>query len=207
MKADTAEEFARLLTGCDAVEIRTDPDEWFTWASGTRSPIYCDNRILLSHPEERAAVADALARRVREHFADVEVIAGTATAGIPHAAWVSERLECPMVYVRGEAKGHGRKKQVEGRPLSGERVVLIEDLISLGGSSGSAAEALVREGGKLVGILAIFSYGFPVAERRLAELGVPWHSLTSYDALLDTIDLDAATRQKLLAWQQEVGAL
>ena len=200
----TAIEVARLLIEVRAVEMRTDPEQWFTWASGTRSPIYCDNRILFSYPEERAVVADALAAGVREHFADAEVIAGTATAGIPHAAWVAERLELPMVYVRGEAKGHGRKNQVEGRALAGERVVLIEDLISLGGSSGSAVEALLREGGKVVGILAIFTYGFPAAARRLGELGTPWHTLTGYEVLLDTLDLDDATRDHLLRWQQEV---
>ena len=142
----TPERCARLLVECGAIEIRTDPDEWFTWSSGKRAPIYCDNRLLLSYPSARALVADALTEEVGQRFADVEVVAGTATAGIPHAAWVAERLEAPMVYVRGSAKEHGLGKQVEGRALDGQRVVLIEDTISLAGSSASAVEALSRDG-------------------------------------------------------------
>ncbi len=193
--------YARLLREAGAVEIRTDPDQWFTWASGKRAPIYCDNRLLMSYPEARAAVADGLVAAIRERFTDVEVIAGTATAGIPHAAWVAERLERPMVYVRGSAKGHGREKRVEGRPLAGERVVLIEDLISFGGSSGSAVEALIAEGGKVIGVQAIFSYGFPAAAARLEALGVPWQTLTSYDALLEDLALEPEAERTLLDWR------
>jgi orotate phosphoribosyltransferase len=199
----TPQECARLLTSCGAVEIRADPDDWFTWSSGKRAPIYCDNRILLGYPEVRAQIADAFAELIREHHATAEVIAGTSTAGIPHAAWVAERVELPMVYVRGSAKGHGRKKLVEGRPLGGESVVLIEDTISLGGSSASAVEGLVSEGGKVVGVLAIFTYAFPTAVRRLDALGVPVHTLTSYEALVDTLNLDAPTRDLLLKWRQD----
>ncbi len=193
--------YARLLREAGAVEIRTDPDQWFTWASGKRAPIYCDNRLLMSYPGARAAVADGLVAAIRERFTDVEVIAGTATAGIPHAAWVAERLERPMVYVRGSAKGHGREKRVEGRPLAGERVVLIEDLISLGGSSGSAVEGLIAEGGKVIGMQAIFSYGFPAAVARLEALGVPWQTLTSYDALLEDLALEPEAERTLLDWR------
>jgi orotate phosphoribosyltransferase len=193
--------YARLLREAGAVEIRTDPDQWFTWASGKRAPIYCDNRLLMSYPEARAAVADGLVAAIRERFTDVEVIAGTATAGIPHAAWVAERLERPMVYVRGSAKGHGREKRVEGRPLAGERVVLIEDLISFGGSSGSAVEGLIAEGGKVIGVQAIFSYGFPAAAARLEALGVPWQTLTSYDALLEDLALEPEAERTLLDWR------
>ena len=198
----TPERCARLLVECGAIEIRTDREDWFTWSSGKRAPIYCDNRLLLSYPSARALVADALCEQASERFADVEVVAGTATAGIPHAAWVAERLDLPMVYVRGSAKEHGRGKQVEGRPLDGQHVVLIEDTISLAGSSASAVEALSREGGKVAGVLSIFSYGFAAAGRRLAALGVPWYSLTNYDALLATLELDAATRAALLDWRE-----
>lgn len=199
----TPSECARLLTSCGAVEIRPSPESWFTWSSGKRAPIYCDNRILLSYPDARSQIADAFAELIRERFPAAEVIAGTSTAGIPHAAWVAERVERPMVYVRGSAKGHGHEKLVEGKPLSGESVVLIEDTISLGGSSGSAVEGLVREGGKVVGVLAIFTYEFPTAVRRLEELGVPVHALTSYEAILDTLELDAPTRELLLEWRQD----
>ena len=194
-------DYARLLREIGAIEIRTDPDEWFTWASGERSPIYCDNRLLMSYPAARASVADGLVTGIRQRFPDAEVIAGTATAGIPHAAWVAERLDLPMVYVRGSVKGHGRKKLVEGRPLAGERVVLIEDLISFGGSSASAVEGLTAEGGKVIGVEAIFSYGFAAANERLGALGVPVHTLTNYDALLEDLALDPDTTRLLLDWR------
>ena len=197
----TSDECARLLLEVGAVELRRDPADWFTWTSGERAPIYCDNRVLVSYPAARAAVADGLVASIRQRFAGVEVVAGTATAGIPHAAWVAERLDLPMVYVRGSAKGHGKKKRVEGRPLDGERVVLIEDLVSLGGSAAAALEGLAEEGGKVIGMQAIFSYGFPAADARIAELAVPWHALTGYDALVDLLDPDPPTRQLLLDWR------
>ncbi len=195
------EDYARLLIEVGAIELRTNPDEWFTWTSGERAPIYCDNRVLMSQPEARARVADGLAGAIRARFPACEVIAGTATAGIPHAAWVAERLEQPMVYVRGDSKGHGRRRRVEGQPLRGERVVLVEDLISFGGSAGAALAALGEEGGKVIGVQAIFSYGFAAAARRFEEAGVPWQSLTDYDALLAWLELDEATREVLLAWR------
>ena len=119
-------ECAKLLLEIGAVELRSDPKHWFTWASGRRAPIYCDNRLLISYPDQRRLVSDALADRVRRDYPDAEVIAGTATAAIPHAAWLADRMGLPMVYVRGAAKGHGRGKRVEGRPLDGERVVLLD---------------------------------------------------------------------------------
>ena len=197
----TPEDCARLLADVDAVELRPRPADWFTWASGERAPIYCDNRLLISDPAARARVADGLAEAIRAGFPGCEVIAGTATAGIPHAAWVAERLELPMVYVRAESKGHGQGKRVEGRALEGERVVVVEDLISFGGSACSAVEALQQAGGKVLGVQAIFSYGFEAAARRLEAAGVRWQALTSYDALLDGLDLDAAILRVLREWR------
>jgi len=194
-------EVARLLVSIGAVEVRTDPAQWFTWASGEKAPVYCDNRVVISFPDARARIAAALATSIRAAWPDVEVIAGTATAGIPHAAWVAERLELPMVYVRGSAKEHGKGKRVEGRSLRGERVALVEDAVSFGGSSLGAVEALQQEGGKCVGVQAIYSYGFPKALQRFAEAGVPLRALTNFDALLEALDLDAATREVLLAWR------
>ena len=190
-----------LLLDVGAVQIRTDPDEWFTWTSGKRAPIYCDNRVLCSYPEERARIADALAAAVGAHHSDVEVIAGTATAGIPHAAWVAERLELPMVYVRGSAKAHGAQKRVEGRPLQGERVLVLEDLLSTGGSALGTIEALHEEGGKVIGVQAIFSYGFPAAARAFEKLGLPAHALADYDGLLARMELDPPTLRALLDWR------
>ena len=196
-------DLARLLVECGAVELRENPDDWFTWSSGKRAPIYCDNRLLLSFPSARAQIADALCDSLLEHFGTPELIAGTATAGIPHAAWVAERMDLPMVYVRGSAKQHGKQRRVEGRALDGERVVLIEDTISLGGSSASAVEALSEEGGKVLGVQAIFSYDFPAAQQRLAALGVPWQALVRYPALLDLLELSSAARERLLRWREE----
>lgn len=197
-----ATDIAQILVDAGAVEIRVDPQRWFTWASGKRSPIYCDNRLLLSIPEARRRVADALAKSVSSLFPEVEVIAGTATAGIPHAAWVAERLDLPMVYVRSSAKEHGKQRRVEGRPLAGERVVLIEDLISFGGSSLSCVEALREEGGAVLGVQAIFTYGFPQAIARFEDAGIRWSALTSYAELVERLDLDEATRRTLLAWRE-----
>ncbi len=195
------EDYARLLIKVGAIELRSNPEEWFTWTSGERAPIYCDNRVLMSYPDARARIADGLAGAIRAHSPACEVIAGTATAGIPHAAWVAERLELPMVYVRAGSKDHGRRRRVEGRPLRGERVVLVEDLISFGGSAGAALAALAEEGGKVIAVQAIFSYGFGAAARRFEEAGVPWQTLTDCDALLSCLELDEATREVLLAWQ------
>lgn len=192
---------AALLLETGAVEVRTDPEKWFTWTSGKRAPIYCDNRVLVSFPSARARVADFLADEIRSGFSDAEVIAGAATGGIPHAAWVAERLELPMVYVRAAAKEHGKGRRVEGRQLSGERVVLIEDLVSFGGSSLSAAEALEEEGGKVIGVQAIFSYGFPETLRRFEAAGIPLQALTDYDTLIETMELDATTARALLDWR------
>ena len=197
----TPVEIAKLLASIGAVELRADPATWFTWASGERAPIYCDNRVVISYPEVRTKIAAALADSIKRHFPGAEVIAGTATAGIPHAAWVAQILALPMVYVRGSAKEHGKGKRVEGRPLRGERVVLIEDLVSFGGSALTAVEGLSEEGGKVVGVQAIFDYGFPKARERFAAAGIPLQSLTGYDALLETLPLSPATREVLLAWR------
>ena len=195
-------DYAKLLVSIGAVELRTDPASWFTWASGERAPIYCDNRVVISYPAVRTQIADGLAAAIRRTHPDAQVIAGTATAGIPHAAWVAERLDLPMVYVRGSAKDHGKAKRVEGRALRGERVVLIEDLVSFGGSALAACDALEAEGGKVIGVQAIFSYGFPKAAERFAAAGVPVQSLTGYDALLQTLELDELTKRALLAWRE-----
>jgi len=158
--------------------------------------------VVISHPEARKRIADGLAESIRRAFPDAEVIAGTATAGIPHAAWVAERLGLPMVYVRGSAKEHGKGKRVEGRALAGERVVVLEDAVSFGGSSLAAVAAVNEEGGKVIGVQAIYSYGFPKVVARFAEAGVTLAALTSYDAVLESLALDRATRDVLVAWRE-----
>jgi orotate phosphoribosyltransferase len=197
-----ASDVARLLVEVGAVEIRPDPDAWFTWASGKRAPVYCDNRRVISFPEARTRIADALADAVRAHWSDAEVIAGTATAGIAWAAWVAERLDRPMVYVRGEAKGHGQRKRVEGRPLEGERVLVLEDLLSFGGSALSAVEGVAAEGGKVIGVQAIVSWGFPDVAERFRGAGVPFRALTDYAALVGTLDLTPEQSRVLREWRE-----
>ena len=151
MKHDIA---AKLLQ-IGAVALQ--PNEPFTWSSGLKSPIYCDNRLTLAYPDVRRTIADGLAELIRTHFPKADLIAGTATAGIPHAAWVSERLELPMCYVRSQAKAHGKGKQIEGQAEPGQRVVVIEDLISTGGSSLAAVRALKEAGCEVLGVAAIFA--------------------------------------------------
>jgi orotate phosphoribosyltransferase len=177
-----SQQIAAHLLQIGAVHLR--PQEPFTWTSGIKSPIYCDNRITMSHPAVRRQIAEAFAAAIRERFAGVEVIAGTATAGIPHAAWVAELMNLPMIYVRDKAKGHGRQNQIEGVLKPGQKVVVIEDLISTGGSSLKAAEAVQAEGGEVLGVAAIFSYQFAEAEELFANAGVPMTTLTNYTALL-----------------------
>ncbi|EMG27026.1 orotate phosphoribosyltransferase [Listeria fleischmannii 1991] len=161
------------------------PNNPFTWASGLKSPIYCDNRLTLGFPKVRKLIAMHLAERIQKEFPDCEVIAGTATAGIPHAAWVSDLLNLPMVYVRGEAKKHGKGNQIEGKIESGQKVVVIEDLISTGGSSLKAVSALQEAGCEVLGIAAIFTYGLPVSIARFDEANVRLITLTNYETLID----------------------
>ncbi|MBC1482335.1 orotate phosphoribosyltransferase [Listeria sp. FSL L7-1485] len=161
------------------------PNDPFTWASGIKSPIYCDNRLTLGFPKVRQFIAAALAEKIKENFGDVDVIAGTATAGIPHAAWVSDLLDLPMVYVRSKAKEHGKGNQIEGPIAKGQKVVVIEDLISTGGSSLKAVEALEEAGTEVLGIAAIFTYGLDKGKKLLAEADTKLVTLTNYDELIE----------------------
>ncbi len=160
------------------------PNEPFTWSSGIKSPIYCDNRMTLSFPSVRSKIAKGLSELIQTHYPETQTIAGTATAGIPHAAWVSEVLNLPMCYVRSKAKAHGKGNQIEGKVSKGQKVVVIEDLISTGGSAITAAEALREAGCEVVGIVAIFSYQLPTAAERLKEANLCAHTLTDYPTLI-----------------------
>jgi orotate phosphoribosyltransferase len=179
----TQKEIAGLLLDVEAVFLR--PDAPFTWASGILSPIYCDNRLILSSPDARARVEDALADLVRETYPGAELLAGTSTAGIPHAALVAERLSLPMVYVRGAAKDHGRNNRIEGKLLPGQRVVVIEDLISTAGSVIEVVETLREAGAQVLGIASIFTYGMQKGLDRLAAAQVQNASLSNFDALAE----------------------
>ncbi len=164
--------------------VALSPDDLFTWASGIHSPIYCDNRLTMAHPAVRARIRDGFAGRMQSRGWSPEVVAGTATAGIPHAAWLSHLLGLPMAYVRGSAKAHGKTNRIEGVVKQGQRVVLIEDLISTGGSSIAAAQALRDAGADVIGVAAVFSYGIPGVHERFDAAGLPLITLTTVDALL-----------------------
>ena len=176
-------QIAQQLLSIGAVELR--PNDPFTWASGVKSPIYCDNRLTMSYPKVRKAIADGLAETIRREYPDAQVIAGTATAGIPHAAWVAERLDLPMVYVRSKPKGHGQSNLIEGKIEPGQKAVVIEDLISKGGSVLQAAQALQEAGFEVAGIAAIFTYGLPQAEQAIHEAGFTFHTLTDFPSLVE----------------------
>ncbi|EOB2763925.1 orotate phosphoribosyltransferase [Enterococcus hirae] len=175
---------AKDLLAIEAVFL--SPNEPFTWASGLKSPIYCDNRITMSYPKVRKAIAQGLAEKIKQVFPDVEVIAGTATAGIPHAAWVAEILDLPMVYIRSKAKDHGKGNQIEGRIFEGQKMVVIEDLISTGQSVLEATEAAKREGANVLGVAAIFTYELPAGEENFAKAELPLFTLTNYSVLIET---------------------
>ncbi|MBM7578439.1 orotate phosphoribosyltransferase [Jeotgalibacillus terrae] len=174
---------AAYLLEIKAVEL--NPDNPFTWASGIQSPIYCDNRLIMSYPEIRSFAADQLTELIKTNFSDAEIIAGTATAGIPHAAWVSERMNLPMNYVRSSAKKHGKTNQIEGKVIPGKKAVVIEDLISTGGSSLDAVKALEEEGIEVLGVAALFTYGFKKAQQQFKEAGVPYFTVTDFDTLIE----------------------
>ena len=174
---------AKDLLSIGAVFLR--PSEPFTWASGIKSPIYCDNRLTLSDVAVRKDVEEGLAEIVRRHYPEAEVLMGTSTAGIAHAAITATILDLPMGYVRGGAKDHGRQNRIEGRLEKGQKVVVIEDLISTGGSCIEVVEALREEGAEVLGVASIFTYGMKKGLERLAAANVKNVSLSNLDALVE----------------------
>lgn len=194
---------AKALLEIKAVSLQ--PTNPFTWSSGLLSPIYCDNRLTLSYPNVRKEIARGLVAMVKEKYADVEVIAGTATAGIPHAAWVSDLLDLPMVYVRGSAKGHGKGNVIEGKVEEGQKVVVIEDLVSTGGSAIDAVKQLEAAGAKVLGVAAIFTYGLKKGAEQFASAEIAWDTLTNFDELLtcavETGMIEEREVQSLLHWR------
>ena len=173
---------AKDLLSIQAVILR--PDEPFTWASGIKSPIYCDNRLTLTAPEVRTDVETGLAELIREEYPEVEVLMGTSTAGIAHEAIVGHLMGLPMGYVRSSANDHGRQNQIEGRLEKGQKVVVVEDLISTGGSVLDVVQALRDAGAEVLGIASIFTYNMKKSEERLGEAKVVNHSLTNFDVLV-----------------------
>lgn len=198
------EQIANHLLDIEAVFLR--PNDPFTWSSGMKSPIYCDNRLTLSYPHVRKDIAKGLQKLIEVNYPEVDVIAGTATAGIPHAAWVSDLMEKPMAYVRSKAKGHGKGNQIEGKMQSGDKIVIIEDLISTGGSVITAAEAVREVGAEVVGVVAIFTYGLEKGVSKLKEAQLPYHVLTDYETLVSVAlqrnDISEMEVGKLRKWKE-----
>ena len=176
-------EIARQLLSIGAVFLR--PEQPFTWASGIKSPIYCDNRLTLSAPSVREKIEAGLAGTVRKYFPECEMLMGTSTAGIAHAAITATILGLPMGYVRGEAKSHGRTNRIEGKMEPGTKVVVIEDLISTGGSAIEVVEALREEGAEVLGIASIFTYGMQKGLDRITAAGTVNYSLSNLDSLVE----------------------
>lgn len=195
-------EIAKILLKLNAVSLK--PEDPFTWASGIKSPIYCDNRLTLSYPEERKMVEVAMAKAIKEEFEGVEMLMGTATAGIPHAAIVADYLNLPMGFVRGKAKDHGKENRIEGKLEKGMRVVVVEDLISTGGSSLEVVNHLRESGADVIGLISIFTYGMKKAEDAIKEADIKTISLSNYNELIEAAVeenyIDESTIGKLKAF-------
>lgn len=199
---ETAKKTAELLLQVNAIKLQ--PNDPFTWASGWKSPIYCDNRIVLSYPPIRNYIRTTMARQIEAQYGKVDVIAGVATGAIGIGILVAEYLGLPFVYVRPEPKTHGRQNQIEGFLESGQHVVVIEDLISTGKSSLNAVKALKEANVHVKGMLAIFSYGFEIAEKNFEEAHVELRTLSNYDNLLEqaqeTLYINKKEQQILSLW-------
>ncbi|HLR42974.1 MAG TPA: orotate phosphoribosyltransferase [Pseudogracilibacillus sp.] len=196
-------EVARALLEIKAVQIKTEG--FFTWTSGIQSPIYCDNRLTMSYPAIREKIAKAFVEKIKNSNLKPDVIAGCATAGIPHAAWLATELNLPMVYVRSSPKGHGKGNQIEGLVEEGQKVLVIEDLISTGGSSIDAAKVLREVGANVLGVFAIFTYGLEKADNNFAEADLSLETITNFDHLLKVLledeEITSEDEAKLLDWR------
>lgn len=205
MSLSIEQQVAQNLLAIKAVFL--SPNEPSTWASGIKSPIYCDNRLTMSFPKVRRLIAKGLAEKIKKQFPEVEVIAGTATAGIPHAAWVAEILDLPMVYIRSKAKDHGKGNQIEGQITPGQKMVVIEDLISTGGSVLEACQAAKREGADVLGVAAIFTYELPKGATNFNTAQLPLVTLTNYTTLIQTAleegYISEADLALLTAWKHD----
>lgn len=199
-------EIAKILLDLKAVSL--SPKAPYTWASGIKSPIYCDNRLTLSFPKERKIIEEELKKLIEEKFPEVEYLMGTATAGIPHAAIVADKMNLPMGFVRSSNKDHGKGNKIEGKIVEGSKVVVIEDLFSTGGSSIKAANALKEAGFEVLGVCGIFSYNLDECNKNFEDNKLPFYSLTNYDELLDiALQIDYIEHddlEKLRAWKKDI---
>lgn len=191
----------------DIGAVSLSPNDPFTWASGIKSPIYCDNRLILSYPEARKVIEEALADLVKREFPEAQAVLGTATAGIPHASYISWILDLPSGFIRSKAKDHGKNKRIEGAFKEGEKVVVVEDLFSTGGSSIDAAKACEAEGLDVVGIISIFSYELKAAEENFQVSGFKHASLATFPELAEVAvargDLSEEEKERLNQWRKD----
>lgn len=203
---ELSHELARDLLAIEAVKINTK--SYFNWTSGIKSPIYCDNRLTMSHPKIRRKVSKYFAQLIENMEEKPDVIAGCATAGIPHAAWLADTLNLPMVYVRSKPKGHGKENQIEGAFEKGQKVLVIEDLISTGSSAIEAAKALRNEGGEVIGVLAIFTYGLHTSIQQFSAENLSFQTITSFDQLVDALvkddKIEKEEKNELLSWRNNI---
>jgi orotate phosphoribosyltransferase len=196
-----AKKLAGMLLEIGAVKL--SPQKHFTWASGWYSPIYCDNRLVLSYPTIRNFIRDSFAYLVKTHFAETEVIAGVATAGIPHGILLADILNLPFIYVRPKPKEHGMTNLIEGKITPNQKVLVVEDLISTGGSSIKAAQAIRQAGMDVVGMVSIFDYGFEIAQNAMQEANINLYSLSNYQNLLiEAIDKDYIEEDEMSSLQE-----
>ncbi len=205
LNKETAIKTAELLLQIKAIKL--EPQQPFTWASGWKSPIYCDNRIILSYPPIRNYIREQFARQIEELYGKPDVIAGVATGAIGIGMLVAEYMNLPFIYVRPEAKGHGRKNQIEGVLQSGQTVVVIEDLISTGNSSLNAVKALQEANANIKGMMAIFTYGFQTAVDNFKAAEIELHTLGTYEHLIETAlktnYINTTEAETLQAWRQD----
>lgn len=199
-----AHQMAAFLLQVKAIKLNNENP--FTWASGRKSPIYCDNRVTLSYPEIRTFIRQSFVEVIKEHWTSIDVIAGVATGGIAQGALVAQELGLPFAYVRSEAKSHGLTNQIEGEVHEGQNVVVIEDLVSTGKSSLIAVNALREKGCNVKGMAAIFTYGLPVAEKNFADAQVELQTLTNYNTLIQVATeqeyVRAEEQQSLARWRE-----
>lgn len=204
LSAPTAEQVARMLLEINAVQFSLEKP--FVWSSGWNSPIYCDSRLSLSYPDIRSRIKAGFIQLIKEKFAEVEAVAGVASAGVPQGAMIADALNLPFLYVRPKPKEHGKENLIEGRILPNQRVVLVEDIISTGGSVLKAAEALRNEGMDVIGAVAIFTYGFDTTEQHFAEQDLKYATLTDYTKLLVEVfkkeDVSEKTMASLHEWRK-----
>src|SRR5690625_4639503 len=199
-------DLARDLLNIKAVQI--NPDDYFTWTSGIKSPIYCDNRLTMSHPSIRKKITNVFMELLKNQEEKPDVIAGCATAGIPHAAWLADALELPMVYVRSKPKGHGKGNQIEGEVTKGQKALVIEDLISTGGSSIDASNVLREQRVEVEAVFAIFTYGLQKSIEQFEQEQLPFYTITGFDHLLQALvednEITRENEQELLAWRNQL---